>query len=221
MARATDALEAAGDTEHAAEGAMTLGRAKWVQGDRASAEAYYERALRLTENLQDAPVRAALLAARASSLNVQGRREEAVETGLKALAMSERFVLPAVTSRALNAIGSSRVALGDVAGLDDLRRSIEIAREAQVYEQLSISLNNLMTAFLHLGRLPDASHVYDELISYRDRYGADTRRWAEGQRVLLSVGLGRWDDAVAAADPFLADVDAGHPHYLEASCRTG
>jgi hypothetical protein len=52
------------------------------------------------------------------------------------------------------------------------------------------------------------------------RLGADTWiRWFQGIMPNLRSRRGDWDEALRRADDFIAAIDAGSPHYLEAQVR--
>jgi len=45
-------------------------------------------------------------------------------------------------------------------------------------------------------------------------------RWLRGQLVVTALAEGRWDDSLQAADRFIAECEAGSPHYLESGARS-
>jgi tetratricopeptide (TPR) repeat protein len=44
-------------------------------------------------------------------------------------------------------------------------------------------------------------------------------RWQQGEHVFHCHWEGRWEEALATADEFIRDVEAGSAHYQETSCR--
>ena len=53
-----------------------------------------------------------------------------------------------------------------------------------------------------------------------ERFGRDTdQRWGRASLAAIRANQGRWDEALALADRFIAETEAGSPHYLEAPCR--
>ncbi len=54
----------------------------------------------------------------------------------------------------------------------------------------------------------------------RERYGdAASVRFVRGNRIWIDFILGRWDEALEAADVFIAECEAGSPHTLEVLVR--
>jgi len=65
-----------------------------------------------------------------------------------------------------------------------------------------------------------ADRAYAEVPVLAERYGnAAGLRWSQGERVVMESLYGRWDDALELAESFIAECEAGSPHYLEASVR--
>src|SRR5207237_2690818 len=53
----------------------------------------------------------------------------------------------------------------------------------------------------------------------RRRGDVEEVRWARATRASLLFSIGRWDEARLLVEAFIADCDAGKPHYLEAALR--
>jgi tetratricopeptide (TPR) repeat protein len=71
-----------------------------------------------------------------------------------------------------------------------------------------------------LGKAADAVRTYEELAESVERVGRDTdRRWARATMGRLRTAQGRWDEALELLDSFLAEVEAGSPHYLDSPTR--
>jgi class 3 adenylate cyclase/tetratricopeptide (TPR) repeat protein len=214
------AFRLAGDDEAAAEAALELRMIAWYEGDRDRADGWLDRAVELVRERPDSVARASALVTRAGSLSVAGEYAEAIRVGREALPLVERLAIPTLRSRVRNSVGMSRVFLGDSEGLSDLRQAVEIARESSAFTQLHAALNNLSEAQGFLGDLGDASRTYEELIEMIEHSGRDTdRRWARVTFAVLRAQEGRWDEALALLDPFIAETETGSPHYLEPMSR--
>jgi len=217
---ALEAFQAAGDNEGAADAAVALRTIAWYEGDRDRADAWLDEALELVRKRPDSPAKANALVTRAGSHNVAGEYAEAIRLGRDALPLVERLGLDAARARLLNTVGTSRVYLGDPDGVGDLEQAVAIARASSDFEQLHACLNNLSEAQGFLGKVAEAAQTYEALVESMERFGRDTdRRWGRATLAGIRAGEGRWDEALALADGFIAETEAGSPHYLEAFCR--
>jgi tetratricopeptide (TPR) repeat protein len=69
------------------------------------------------------------------------------------------------------------------------------------------------------GNLGEATQLHREALTESVRYGQRPMiRWQDGVLTDRTFELGLWDEAVSRADSFLAEVEAGSPHYLSAQC---
>ena len=217
---AFEGFRAEGDLEGAAEAAVRIRTVFWYRGDRDRADAWLDEALELVRERPDSPAKAYALVVRAGSLSVASEHRDAIRIGREALPMTERLGLVARRVSALNCIGFARVSLGDPGGIDDLEEAVEVGRASGAFTQLHAAWNNLSGAQFFLGRLADAVETYEVLVESMDRFGRDTdRRWGRAALAALRASEGRWDEAVDLADRFIAETEAGSPHYLEGSCR--
>jgi class 3 adenylate cyclase/tetratricopeptide (TPR) repeat protein len=218
---ALEALREAGEDEAAAEAAVVLRNIAWYEGDRDRADAWLEEALTLVRDRPESPAKARALVVRARSHTVAGEYQEAIRFGREALQLVERLGLDASHALVLNSIGAPRVFLGDPGGIADLRRAIAIALEASAFEELHTSMNNLSEAQFFLGDVVEAATTYEALMESMSRFGRDTdRRWGQATLAGIRWAEGRWNEAGALADEFIATTEAGSPHYLEAFCRS-
>ena len=152
--------------------------------------------------------------------HVAGEYSEAIRRGREALPLVERLGLDTLQVQVHYSIGVSRVQLGDADGIADIERGLSIAQAINSFELLHASSNNLSDAQFFLGKVAEAARTYEALMESVERFGRDTdRRWARASMALIRTSDGHWDEAVALADQFIAEVEAGSPHYLEAPCR--
>jgi class 3 adenylate cyclase/predicted ATPase len=221
MAEAVDALAARGDVEAAAEAAGWTSKALWMQGDRDAAYRYAERALELVASLPASPAAAEAITRRASYHMFAGEYSEAIRRSRETLPLVEQLGLDALRSRVLNLLGTSLVFTGDPGGVADLEQSLAIAETVNSAELLHAAYENLFSAYMQLGQLDKAADTSAAMRSSVERRGAaHVRRWVGVDRVRESFVRGQWDEAVRSADEFIAGVEQGSPHYLEAPCRS-
>jgi tetratricopeptide (TPR) repeat protein len=227
-ARGDDVLEAAAeaalakkDAETAAEAEMLRGDLNFLRGDRDAAFPHLERAAAL---MADAPLSSskAFVTSNVSRfLMLAGRNEEAVRIGREALEMADELGLDELRAHALNYIGSAKARMGDLSGLDDLRRSIDISSGLNSPETRR-GLNNLASILRELGDLRSAEPLYKEALVVAERFGVVTDvLWARAELASLALESGRWDEAAATFDELIAEFAQGGSHYMEAPCCYG
>ena len=215
---ARDALLSVGALERAAEAETLLADAAWLHGQRDVAYLHLDRAQALIADGDPSPARARVLSAASRYLALAGRGDEAITVGGQALAIADVFELDDVRAHALTNISIAKQSLGDPTGDDDLARSIDISRAAN-YVELGRGLNNLAMRALEKGDLDRSVELLDEAIEVDERLGSSVySRFARGGRIPRLVELGRWDEAVTAADRFIAECEL-EPHYQEVTVR--
>jgi class 3 adenylate cyclase/tetratricopeptide (TPR) repeat protein len=219
LAEALDAFRAAGDIEGAAEAATSAARVVWFGGDRKGADAYMELALELLATRPPSATTAHALVARSGYHNLAGEFASAIRLAREALPLAERFGLAAQRARALMIIGASRVDIGDAAGVHDIERSIEIARDAGSFEMVANGYANLVSERFILGRLGEASQARAALREVYERSGiAWGRRTALAEQAGEAFLRGDWGQALRIVDTVLAEADAGRSDYTDPMC---
>ena len=139
----------------------------------------------------------------ASFRYVEGQEREAIEWADRAIALEREFGLER-SGRALAVRGGSRATLGERAGLDDVRRAIELIRLRDDTWEVVRSLSNLALD-LHAHEGPAASlRVAEEGRELAERRGisAGARR-TFGAMLDAWTALGRWDDVERQAEAVL------------------
>ncbi len=132
--------------------------------------------------------------------------------------MSERLGLDDLRVHALTTIGSGKDWRGDVTGRDDLELAIEIGR-ASNSPALPAALNNLSVVIdtWDGGRMRTSS---SEALREAERFGdIQMARLVRGNLIVTDWLLGDWDEAVPAADAFVAECESGAPHIREGPLR--
>ena len=217
---ALDAFIRVDDPEGAAEAALGLRMIAWYEGDGDRANRWLGQALELVEDRPDSAAKAEVLVVRASFHSVAGEHELALRYGRESLPLVERMGLDVLRARLLVTIGTSRVSLGDADGIGDLEAAVELTRALSAFAPLHAATNNLADALFTVGKVSEAVSTYEELLESIERFGRDTdKRWARASMASLWACVGRWDDALRLADGYIAEIDAGSPHYLEPPCR--
>ena len=164
---------------------------RWA-GETEDGFAAYQQAMELVPD-GDSPQRARLLEYRARGLALRGRFEDGVEGAEAALAMAERCDDVSVRARALNTLGLSRAALGEVEeGIALLRSSRDLAAEHRQIEKV-MAITNLSDVLDLAGRtaegLAEIEAGMEALRANPERTSYDT--FMELQGVTLMIKLGR------------------------------
>ena len=216
---ARDELLARGDPETAAEVEAMLGALTWESGDRDRAFEHLDRARDLVEEREPSRAKAYVLSQVSRFLMLASESAEAIRVGRQALALAEELGLDEVRAVALNNMGVSRVDRGDAGGIQDLEQSVTIADAANVPAESCRARGNLAALLWEHGDLERASQLWDDALEAASRFGhLSFGRWFRGILPSRLYPLGRWDEALAAADAFLAEVEAGSPHYTAPEC---
>jgi class 3 adenylate cyclase/tetratricopeptide (TPR) repeat protein len=215
LRRASEGMEASGDAEGAAEGETRLAEHAWLDGDREAAFEHLGRALALLDSLGPSRVKAHAIGTASRFKMLSSHDQEAIQIGLEALAMAEELGLDDVKAAVLNNLGTARFALGDGSGLDDLSEAIRVATAANAPFELCRAKGNLAANLWVDGKLAEAVDVWEETGADAARYGQlSFQRWVAGVLLVPYYMLGRWEELAEKADAFIAELEAGRPHYL-------
>jgi class 3 adenylate cyclase/tetratricopeptide (TPR) repeat protein len=219
LSEARDALIAAGDRGTAAEAESILGQLAFRLGERDRSFDHYEQALGLLEGEPPSASKAAVLATLSRSLVVAARSEEALQVGREALAMAEELGLVEFQAKALVSIGDARVELGDLGGMQDFSRGVELALSVNSSEAAS-ALINLADTVMDLGDIARARELRVQAQDAAERSGdAKCIRWLRAEYSGESFWLGDWDGALELADQVISESETGRRHYQESYCR--
>ena len=215
LERAVTELLAAGDVDGAAEAETTLCEQFWLEGESAIAMEHLARAR--------GPSRRPRAVSGEGTDDVAGSRlmmlgsndEEAIRLGEEALAMAEQLDLADVAAAALVNIGSSKTNLGEIDGLELIARGVDAARAANAPFDICRGTGNLASFRWTRGDLGECLALWGQARREAEDYGqTGFARWFRGVTVVAEYELGDWDASLATADAFIAEVEAGSPHYL-------
>ncbi len=214
LEQARDVLVAAGDPETAAEASLLLAEAWWFRGQRDHARQYLAGAQELVSERGASPAAARVFAQVARHSMLAGEDEEAIRAARRALALADDFDLVEPRLLALNVLGTTRVHGGDRGGIADLERALEVALAANSPEAARV-YNNLGAVLYAQGELRRAAELWREGKDVAERLGnATVGRYLSGVAVWADYDSGDWEAALRVANAFIAECDAGSPHYL-------
>jgi tetratricopeptide (TPR) repeat protein len=152
-------------------------------------------------------------------LMLAAENEESIRLGEEALEIAEQFGLDGVKASALVNVGSSRSALGGDEGLTLLREAIEAGREANEPFEMCRAMGNLASWHWARGELSEPLPLWRDAEREAEHYGQKGfARWFRAVSEHAEYELGEWDAAMRRVEAFLAEVEAGSPHYLAAEC---
>jgi class 3 adenylate cyclase/tetratricopeptide (TPR) repeat protein len=217
LEEARDRLLATGELESAAETEAFLAHGAWYGGSRDDADAHMSAARALVSERAPSAAKARVLCFSARFQMLAGRSEEALETAREALGLAEALSLDELRAHALTTIGSSLHRM-DGAGEPELQEALAIALAANS-PTAATTLNNLGVRAVWLGDWVRAHEIYVEAQAIAERFGdADGLRFMRGNDIFSRWVIGFWDEAVVAADEFIAEC-AASPHYAEGLVR--
>ncbi len=219
LVEARDVLIEVGDRESAAAVEINLSRLAWQAGNNVEAKVHEAQAEELA-GAGTSPATARVLAAIARTRAIGGDPQDGLALATQALRLAERLGLDEVRAHALATIGLAKSYLGDPTGTVDQRRALDLAIELRSSMAGTIANNIAVEAFFAFDhRLSE--ELFDDAQRIAERGGdAAGARWLRGQKVPTAFVAGRWDEALADADTFIAECVAGSPHYLESSNRS-
>jgi class 3 adenylate cyclase/tetratricopeptide (TPR) repeat protein len=219
LREAVQALQAVGDSETAAEAEVLLAELALYRGDPTHADELLHRVAGLIQGADDSRSKALVLSSLSRFRMLADEYEEAILLGRQALELAERLGLEEIRAHALDNVGVARVNMGDAGGVADLERSIEIALAGSSRECVRAYMN-LGQAYWVLGDRNRSSRAEEEGLSAAQRFGGMgiTRGLRANMMENEFIG-GRWDEAFRLADEFIAETEAGSPHFYEGTPR--
>ena len=216
LGRARDRLIETGDLVSAAKSEMLVGFRYWNEGRGDEAAASIARSRELVEDAEPSPAMAFVLSRLAISYMLRDEYEVTIELGGRAGELAEQFDLDEIRAHALNTSGVARVGQGDVSGLAEIERSIEIAERLNAFDLTLRGYKNLGSVLYELGEPAKATELDRRGLELATRFGAEYQmRWFETELAVVDFTQGEWDRAeemFARLDAWIADTG---PHYME------
>ena len=129
---------------------------------------------------------------------------ETIELGGKAIAVAEEVDDVEALVSALANVGTAELFGGYPGGSTKLERSLELARQARLGTRAGGAYINLALGLIHHGRWQEAAVWVDRGIGYTRELGLEA--WVKvllGERAMVELALGRWQDAAATAQALL------------------
>jgi DNA-binding CsgD family transcriptional regulator/tetratricopeptide (TPR) repeat protein len=186
-------IDETADRHRAADLLERLANVRWGLGAAERSLATLERGLALLPDEEDCSAeRAMLLGLRAKFLMLRGRHRSAVEAARAALDAAEAAGEPAARSRALNAMGTSLMALGEVdRGAGKLREALELAVTNGCLPEMRAAYINLADLLHQRGRSEEARAVAHEGAERTAGTGGSSA-WVSTVEAEIALDTGDW-----------------------------
>jgi DNA-binding CsgD family transcriptional regulator len=129
---------------------------------------------------------------------------QTISVGARAIALAEEVGDLEGLVHALNNVGTAELVGGYPAGTAKLERSLELARQARLETDAGRAYINLSCGLIHHWRWREALAWIERGIEYTRELGLEA--WVKclvGERGLVQLALGQWDDATATAQALL------------------
>jgi DNA-binding CsgD family transcriptional regulator/tetratricopeptide (TPR) repeat protein len=185
-------IDEAAEPHRAADVLEQLANVRWGLGTAEASLDTLERGLAVLPADDASPERAMLLGLRAKFLMLRGRHRNAVEAARDALAAAEAADEPAARSRALNAMGTSLMALGRVdQGAGKLREALDLAAVHKCLPEFRAAYNNLADLLHQQGRSDEARAVAHEGAE-RTATAGGRSAWVTTIEAEIALDTGDW-----------------------------
>jgi len=212
LREAVEIHRARGDLLRQGEALRGLANQLGKDGALAEAGAAAAEAVTLLEQLPPSPELARMYNTMAAVLGV-GDDDEAVRWGEKALAVAEQVGCLDAVGDTLNILGTAELRQGNLDGLAKLDRSLELARQAG--DELGVA-----RAYMHPAAVLASRREWVLAERYitagqafcRDRGLQAWEGWLTTLAAEAALALGRWDDALSAAETILSWPSEGFSH---------
>jgi class 3 adenylate cyclase/tetratricopeptide (TPR) repeat protein len=219
LEQARDALLASGRPDQAAEAETLLAELSWHHADRKAVDLHLDRARSLVADDPSSPAKAHVLSQISRSRALAGDLDEAIRVGQEALEMAELYGLEELQAQALTNIAMTKIRRGDLSGIPDLERSVEIGLAIRSPEAPR-ALNNLAASTSAAGDYRRSLALFEEATRVGEEIGAvRMARFSRAQYALQMVVSGNWREGSELADEYIAEIEAGEPNYSEAGIR--
>jgi tetratricopeptide (TPR) repeat protein len=215
---AIDGFAAEGDVVEQGEALNRLSSVLWNQGEARRSRQALLRAVELLEQARPGPELCSAYAQMAMDRVMSGHPREALGWADKALELADELGgLPEERLRALDSRGVARGDLSDPGGMDDLRAALALGLEAGAGFDTAVVYNNLIEP-LWLREGPVAAlETCQQAIEFTERRGlGEGTAWIRSATLVPLLDLGRWDEAVDAADALIVwERDHGGQYMAE------
>jgi class 3 adenylate cyclase/tetratricopeptide (TPR) repeat protein len=222
MEQARDGLLAIGDFERAAEAEAMLAEAASLEGRDQRCLEHMERALALLQHRGASAARARVLTAVARHRATRDEYEAVIELATEALTMAEALDLAEVRADALITLGRARVFLADARGVEDIEQglALALATNSLIVTERGYEGLYLAIAIEATGEFRRLRELYEESTRVAERLGnIHLLRSTRAGMITTQRFVGEWDDALQAADAYIAECEGVTTNPMERGVR--
>ncbi|HMI76565.1 MAG TPA: LuxR C-terminal-related transcriptional regulator [Steroidobacteraceae bacterium] len=196
--RASDARIREGDA------LQWLSRLNWFIGRRADANRYGAEAVLTLESLPPGPELARAYS-NCAQLDMESHElESAISWAQRAIALAEPRAANEILCDALGALGLTRLIAGDASGWADLERSLRIALDGNLQEQVASAYNDLSAMAVSWRHYDKAARYFSEGLAYCEKRDLDALRlYMLAYRARKNFEQGDWPAASEDAEAVL------------------
>lgn len=186
---------ALGRQERIADNLRHLSRLHWYRGEAVQANRYLDEAISLLERLEGKGNLALAYSMRSQMHMLASRMESAIAWGQQALALIDDASAPEIEVHALNNVGTARMFLGDLNGIEDLERSLDLALRHNLHEDAARVYTNLSEYAVDIRRLDIAEATLESGIRFDIEHDLDSwTYYLLGRKAQLRLEQGRFDE---------------------------
>jgi tetratricopeptide (TPR) repeat protein len=206
VAEAVDTHLALGDMNGAAEAELVLAALAWQRSEGELANAHLDRATSLLAGAPPSPAKARVLGETTRYSAIAGRDEEALATGLEAIAMADTLGLDAVRAYTLMYVGMAQVSLGDDEGFPNLELSTALLEKLRSPDAAR-AYNNLGATLMSVGETRRALEVWRLGVATTQLFGDSTMTYWLGYFAGLYTSYleGDWDQTARITEDALTE----------------
>jgi class 3 adenylate cyclase/tetratricopeptide (TPR) repeat protein len=199
---ADDFLEA-GEPEQAALALVALADfVHFIEGKSQESQASLDLAVSLVADSPPSAVKAGVLANRARFHMISDETDEAIPLADEALALAIELDLVELQAHTLNTRGVARTLNGDLGGVEDLERAVELAPPLS-FERMR-ALHNLVSMLVEVGDLERGFALSASAREAARRHGhVVAMAWAETQQMDELYWTGAWGELLPRAEQMI------------------
>jgi tetratricopeptide (TPR) repeat protein len=194
---------ARGDVQGTGRMLSNLSNLAWLRGHRDEADRILAESIEVLEREPPGPELAVAYMRVAGSHMISGRSREAVEAADKSIELAERFGVEVRAAGAYENRGVGRCELGDLDGLEDLHKGLQISQQNGRGRATVVAYNNLGHMLWFVEGPRSGLQAKLEGLEFAARRGVEAW-WIEAETIWINFDLGDWDQVLATADRLIA-----------------
>jgi class 3 adenylate cyclase/tetratricopeptide (TPR) repeat protein len=188
------AFRAAGDRQGEAEALSALSWKAWYMGDGEASERLTVESLAVADGLPPSRAAAKAITQAATSYQLAGREEEALDVVERGIAMAAAVGDTPTYARGLITRGSALVQMGAYEGIEEVEEGLRIFLDRGESRRAMSAYNNVATVQIFVGQLEEGRRTMDAAIEYGRQRGLDPHvAWSLMTRCEALFPLGEWD----------------------------